>query len=458
MSSVIEQTLLRQRENFARGVTLSYEFRAEQLRKLPQWIGTHEQQIFDALYADLNKSPFECYATEIGIVLEEVSYALKHLRSWMAEKRVHTPLAQFPARCFRVSEPYGVVLIMSPWNYPFQLALAPLVGALAAGNCAVVKPSAFAPHTSNLLGQMIRELYPDWLVTVVEGGRAENTELLQQKFDYIFFTGSKAVGKVVMQAAAGHLTPVTLELGGKSPCIVDETADLRKAARSIVWGKFLNAGQTCVAPDYLLVQDNVKDLLVRAMKKEIERQYGKKPLENQAYPKIINGKHFDRLCNLMQGTEILCGGQVSATALKIAPTLLDRVHGESPVMQEEIFGPLLPVLTFNRIDEAVSFVNRREKPLALYLFTKDAQTEKTVLGHTASGGACVNDVVMHMVTSHMPFGGVGESGMGAYHGKASFDTFSYSRSVMKKALWLDVPLRYAPQGKLSLALLKKIQK
>ncbi len=458
MSSIITQTLERQRENFQKGATRSYEFRIEQLKKLPVWIHTHEQQIYDALYADLNKAPFECYATEIGIVLEEVKCAVRRLKSWMRPQRARTPITQFPSRCLRISEPYGVVLIMSPWNYPFQLALAPLVGALAAGNCAVLKPSAYAPHTSAVLAQLVRETYPDWLVSVVEGGREENQELLRQKFDYIFFTGSVNVGRLVMEEAAKNLTPVTLELGGKSPCIVDDTADIRLAARRIVWGKYLNAGQTCVAPDYLLVQDNVKDLLVAAMKKEIRRQFGKDPLQNKDYPKIINEKHFSRVCALMEGTEILAGGGVSAGTLKIAPTILDRVHRESPVMQEEIFGPLLPVLTFNRIEEAAAFVEKGEKPLALYYFTKDRENEKQILSRLSYGGGCVNDVVVHLATPYMPFGGVGKSGMGSYHGKQSFLTFSHSKSIMKKALWLDIPLRYAPYGKMSLALLKKIQK
>ena len=458
MSSIIEQTISKQRENFVKGVTRSYEFRVEQLKKLPVWIHEHEKQIYGALYADLNKAPFECYATEIGIVLDEVSYTLKHLRSWMRAERVRTPITQFPSKCFRISEPYGVVLIMSPWNYPFQLSLAPLVGALAAGNCAVIKPSAYAPNTSALIAQMIRELYPDWLVHVVEGGREENAELLQQKFDYIFFTGGVQVGKTVMESAARNLTPVTLELGGKSPCIVDETANIRMAARRIVWGKFLNAGQTCVAPDYLLVQDNIKDRLVEAMKKEIRRQFGKDPLNNKDYPKIINEKHFQRLSALMEGTEILAGGQSSPQTLKIAPTLIDRIHGESPVMQEEIFGPLFPILTFNKIEEAVTFVKKREKPLALYLFTQSKENEQMVLDRISYGGGCINDTVVHLATPYMPFGGVGNSGMGGYHGKQSFLTFSHQKSIMNKALWLDIPLRYPPYGKLSLAVLKKLQK
>lgn len=391
-------------------------------------------------------------------MLDEVQYMLKHLQGWMKPQRVRTPLTQFPSQCFRLSEPYGVVLIMAPWNYPFQLSLAPLVGALAAGNCAVIKPSAYAPHTSALLARMVRELYPDWLVTVVEGGREENSALLEQRFDYIFFTGGVSVGKLVMEAAAKHLTPVTLELGGKSPCIVDETADIRLAARRIVWGKFLNAGQTCVAPDYLLVQSNVKERLVAAMKKEIRRQFGKEPLENKNYPKIINEKHYRRLVRLMEDCGILAGGKTSDVSMKIEPTILDQVHGESPVMQEEIFGPLFPVLTFDTLKEAAAFVNGREKPLALYLFTKNKENEKYILSHVSYGGGCINDTVVHLATPHMPFGGVGSSGMGSYHGRESFTTFSHQKSIMKKALWLDLPLRYAPYRKWALSVLKKIQK
>nr|WP_302592141.1 aldehyde dehydrogenase [uncultured Marvinbryantia sp.] len=458
MSTLIEEAVCRQRANFQKGVTRSYDFRAEQLKKLPAWIHAHEQDIYDALYADLNKAPFECYATEIGIVLDEVHYMLKHLQKWMKPQAVRTPITQFPSKCFRISEPYGVVLIMAPWNYPFQLSLAPLVGALAAGNCAVIKPSAYAPHTSALIARMVRELYPDWLVTVVEGGREENAALLEQRFDYIFFTGGVNVGKLVMESAAKHLTPVTLELGGKSPCIVDETADLKLAARRIVWGKFLNAGQTCVAPDYLLVQSNVKDRLVEAMRREIRRQFGKEPLQNKNYPKIINEKHFARLVRLMEDCEVLAGGKTAAESLKIEPTIVDLVHGESPVMQEEIFGPLFPVLTFDTIQEAAGFVTKREKPLALYLFTKSKENESYILSHTSYGGGCINDTVVHLATPYMPFGGVGNSGMGSYHGKESFTAFSHQKSIMKKALWLDLPLRYAPYRRWALSVLKKIQK
>lgn len=454
----MEEIIKRQRAFFAAGTTRSLEFRKEQLKKLQECIHKYEPEIFDALKKDLNKAPFECYATEIGIVYDEISFMLRHLEKWARPQRVPTPITQFPSRCFRISEPYGVVLVMAPWNYPFQLSLAPLVGAVAAGNCVIVKPSAYAPNTSSVLAKMLGENFPGEFIAVIEGGREENKELLAQKFDYIFFTGGVTVGKTVMEAAAKHLTPVTLELGGKSPCIVDETADLKLTARRLVWGKFLNSGQTCVAPDYVLVQSSVRDDLIRAMKKEIRRQFGKDPLKNNDYPKIINRKHFDRLLGLMMGTNVLEGGRISEETLKIAPTILDGGKGESPVMQEEIFGPLLPVLSFERIEEAISFVNKREKPLALYLFTKNKACEKLVLSRVSYGGGCINDTVVHLATPYMPFGGVGNSGMGSYHGKESFDTFTHKKSIMRKALWLDIPLRYAPYRKISMNILRKIQK
>ncbi|MDO5540044.1 MAG: aldehyde dehydrogenase [Eubacteriales bacterium] len=458
MSSRIEEIIERQRAFFASGATKKTEFRKEQLKKLQECIHKYEKEIYDALYRDLNKAPFECYATEMGIVLDEINFMLKHLDRWSRPQRVRTPVTQFPSKCFRVSEPYGVVLVMAPWNYPFQLSLAPLVGAVAAGNCVILKPSAYAPYTSAVLSKILRENFSDQFITVIEGGREENAQLLAQRFDYIFFTGGVTVGKLVMESAAKHLTPVTLELGGKSPCIVDETADIKMTARRLVWGKYLNAGQTCVAPDYVLVQSSVRDDLIKAMKKEIRRQFGKEPLKNNDYPRIINQKHFERLQGLMKDTNILEGGTCSEESLKIAPTILAGVHGESPVMQEEIFGPVLPVLMFDRIEDAVAFVNRREKPLALYLFTKNAYSEKLVLEQTSYGGGCINDTVVHLATPYMPFGGVGSSGMGCYHGKESFETFTHKKSIMKKALWPDIPLRYAPYRRLSLKLLKMIQK
>ncbi len=445
-----------QRAYFGKGECKDVNFRIAQLKKLYQWICEHEQEIMDALYQDLNKSPFEAYATEIGIVKEEIKYTLKHLRKWAAPKRVRTPITQFPSKSFIYPEPYGVVLIMSPWNYPFQLTIAPLAGAMCAGNCAVVKPSAYSPATARLMAGMIKELFSEEYIAVVEGGREANQALLDEKFDYIFFTGSVNVGKYVMEKASAHLTPVSLELGGKSPCIVDETADIKLAARRIVWGKFLNSGQTCVAPDYILVQRSVKDKLIKQIGKCIRKMYGRDALANEEYPKMINEKHFDRVLGLMEGAHIVSGGESDRARLKIAPTILDQVNWESAVMQEEIFGPLLPVLTFYDIKEVIQMVNARPEPLALYYFTKDKRREGKVLKHISYGGGCINDTVVHLATSYMPFGGVGNSGMGGYHGKDSFDTFTHRKSIMKKSLLIDVPIRYAP-FKNKLALLKKIQ-
>lgn len=451
-----KEMLHAQRAYFQRGECKDVDFRIRQLRNLYRWICEHEQEIMKALYQDLNKSPFEAYATEIGIVKEEIKYTLKHMKKWAAPKRVMTPITQFPAKSFIYPEPYGVVLIMSPWNYPFQLTIAPLVGAICAGNCAVVKPSAYSPNTSRVMAEMIRELFAAEYITVVEGGRAANQALLDEKFDYIFFTGSVSVGKYVMEKASAHLTPVSLELGGKSPCIVDETADLKLAAKRIVWGKFLNCGQTCVAPDYILVQKSVKDKLIRQIDRCIKKMYGKDALQNEEYPKMINEKHFDRVIGLKREVHTVSGGRSDRNSLKIEPTILDQVTWESPVMQEEIFGPLLPVLTFYDMKEAIQMVNARPRPLALYYFTKDKKREEEVLKRISYGGGCINDTVVHLATSYMPFGGVGNSGMGGYHGKDSFDTFTHKKSIMKKSRFIDIPIRYAP-FKNKLALLKKIQ-
>lgn len=451
-----KEMLRAQRAYFRRGECKDVEFRIRQLKRLYQWICEHEQEIMDALYQDLNKSPFEAYATEIGIVKEEIRYALKHIRRWAAPRRVRTPITQFPSRSFIYPEPYGVTLIMSPWNYPFQLTVAPLVGAVCAGNCAVIKPSAYSPNTSRVIAEMVRGLFGAEYIAVVEGGREANQALLDEKFDYIFFTGSVNVGRYVMEKASVHLTPVSLELGGKSPCIVDETADLKLAAKRIVWGKFLNCGQTCVAPDYILVQKNVRDRLVRQIERYIRKMYGKDALHNPEYPKMISEKHFDRVAGLMEGAHVVSGGGRDRSLLKIEPTILDQVDWESPVMKEEIFGPLLPILTFYDMKEVIQMVNARPRPLALYYFTKDKKREAQILKHISYGGGCINDTVVHIATSHMPFGGVGNSGMGGYHGKDSFDTFTHKKSIMKKSRLIDIPIRYAPFRN-KLALLKKIQ-
>lgn len=453
----ISKIVEKQREYFYSGKTKSISFRQRALRKLKYAIITNESRICDALKKDLNKSNFESYMTEIGMVLEEINTLIKYTPKWAAAKYVKTPLAQFAGRSFILPEPYGVVLIMSPWNYPFQLSIAPLVGAIAAGNCVILKPSAYAPNTSQVLEDILSACFPKKYVAVVQGGREENKQLLEQKFDYIFFTGGATVGKLVMEKAARHLTPVSLELGGKSPCIVDKTADLKMAAKRIAFGKFLNAGQTCVAPDYLYVHEDVKEKLIWYLKKYIKEFFGKEPLKNPDYPRIINEKHYERLMGLMKGERVLEGGYGydnihdqangsvdSVIPYRIAPTIIDKVTKDSNIMQEEIFGPILPVMTFKNISQVVEYVNSRPKPLALYLFTTNRKLEKYILKNISFGGGCINDTIIHLANSKLGFGGVGESGMGSYHGKYSFDTFSHKKSIIKKANWIDLPMRYHP--------------
>ena len=447
-----------QRSYFLTGATLNVDFRLQALRKLKDCIMKYENEINDALKKDLGKSAFEGYMCEIGMVLSEISYMLKHTHSYAKEKRVHTPLAQFHSRSFQKSSPYGVTLIMSPWNYPFMLALDPLVDALAAGNTAVVKPSAYSPHTSTVLKKIIEECFEEKYVAVITGGRAENTYLLQEHFDYIFFTGSVNVGKEVMKQASVHLTPVTLELGGKSPCIVEKSADLKLAARRIVFGKFLNCGQTCVAPDYIYCDESIKDALVNEIKKQIRKQYGKHPLKRENYGKIVNEKHFDRVAGLIQPEKVVCGGICKRETLQIEPTVLDNVTFEDSVMQEEIFGPIMPILTFKTLDEAVRNINARPHPLAFYIFTNNKKAADYTTSRCGFGGGCINDVIIHLATSEMPFGGFGESGMGGYHGKAGFDTFTHYKSIVDKKTWLDLPMRYQPYKNVNEKLLRMFLK
>ena len=434
----------RQKAFFEKNRTKAYEFRKKALLRLKRTILYYEKEIEEALYKDLGKSDFEAYMTEVGMTLSELNYAEKHLKGWMKEKRALTPLAQFPAKSFEAVEPYGTVLIIAPWNYPFMLCMEPLIGAVAAGNCCVVKPSAYAPHTSAVIKKILSAVFPKEFVAAVEGGREENTALLEQKFDYIFFTGSKAVGKIVLEKAAQNLTPVTLELGGKSPCIVDETANLKLAAKRLVFGKYLNSGQTCVASDYLLIQEAVKEEFLEYLKYWIDKMFSAEPMKNQDYPKIINEKHYERIMKLMEGEHIIKGGFGNKERLFIAPTVLDDITEKSPIMQEEIFGPVLPVLTYRDLKEAEDFIKKGEKPLALYLFTGRKQTEKRVLREVSFGGGCINDTIIHLATSRMGFGGVGASGMGSYHGKKSFDTFSHTKSIVKKYQGVDLPIRYQP--------------
>ena len=452
----IQELAAQQRTYFNTGATRTAAFRRQALERLRAALLEHEEELNAALLADLNKAPAESYFTETGMVLEELRFQLKHFEKWARPRRVITPLAQFPSRGERLPEPYGCVLIMAPWNYPVQLCLTPLAGAIAAGNCAVVKPSAYAPASSAAIAKLLGEIFPPEFVAVVEGGRAENRTLLEQKFDYIFFTGSPAVGREVMAAGAKNLTPVTLELGGKSPVIVDSTADILLAARRIAFGKVLNAGQTCVAPDYLLLHRSVKDAFVREYRRALEEffpggDYGELPC-------IVNDKHFLRASRLLAEQRVLIGGETDATRRFIAPTLLDETDPAAPVMQEEIFAPILPMLCWQEREEAVRFVQSRPKPLALYLFTRDREMERAVFDQCSFGGGCVNDTIVHLACSGLPFGGVGNSGMGSYHGKQSFDTFTHYRSVLKKANWLDLPMRYHPYSGEKLRWIKRFLK
>lgn len=447
----------RQREYFLGGATLEPSERKESLLRLQKAILAREKEIAEALHADLRKSPFESYMSETSMVLDELRYIAKHLEKWAKPKRVPTPLSQFPSRSFICKEPYGVTLVMSPWNYPFLLSLDPLIGSIAAGNCVILKPSAYAPHTSHLLADLISSVFSPAHVAVVEGGREENSSLLEQRFDFIFFTGSVSVGKLVMEKAAQNLTPVVLELGGKSPCIIDETANLPMAARRLVFGKLLNAGQTCVAPDYVLVKRERKEDLISLLKSNIQDALGQNPGKNPEFPKIINQKHFQRLCAILEGETILLGGETDEAALTIAPTVTEA-SAENPSMQEEIFGPILPILTYDKPDDAIRFIREREKPLALYLFTESKAFEKRILQEVSFGGGCINDTIIHLATHHMPFGGVGHSGMGSYHGKKSFDAFTHEKSIVKKSSSVDLPVRYHPYTEKKLKMLKKFLK
>lgn len=450
----IQNIIDKQKEFFESGRTLNVNFRINSLRHLKYTVLKYEKEINEALKADLGKSAFEGYMCETGMVLSELSYMIKHTASYAGEKTVITPLAQFAARSFVKPSPYGVTLIMSPWNYPFMLTLDPLVDALAAGNTAVVKPSAYSPRTSEVIAKIIGECFDPAYVAVVTGGRKENSCLLSGNFDYIFFTGSQAVGKEVLRNAAERLTPVTLELGGKSPCIVDSTAKLKLAAKRIVFGKFLNCGQTCVAPDYIYCDEKIKDKLIEEIKIQIKKQFGEKPLLNENYGKIINEKHFDRLSGLMDGSKVVFGGDSDRASLRIEPTVMDNVDFSDAVMGEEIFGPILPVLTFKNINEAVKKINSRPHPLALYMFSEDRKTIKFVMSRCQFGGGCINDTIIHLATSRMGFGGVGASGMGAYHGKIGFDAFSHKKSIVDKKTWMDLPMRYQPYKQINEMLIK----
>ena len=443
----IKEILQKQRDYFQSGVTLPVKFRIAMLKKLLAAVNKYEKEISGALTADLGKSDFEGFLCEIGMVRSGISYMIKHVKRFAREKSVSTPMAQFAARSYQKPSPYGNVLIMSPWNYPFLLTVDPLAEAIAAGNTVILKPSAYSPATGAVIEKIVKECFDPAYVAVVTGGRKENAALLEQKFDLVFFTGSQAVGKEVLRHTAETLTPAVLELGGKSPCIVDSNAKLRLSARRIIFGKLLNCGQTCVAPDYILCHADIKDRLLQELREQIKLQYGENPLENPDYGRMVSRKHFDRVRGLIQPEKVFHGGQWQEDTLQIAPTILTDVTWEDKVMQEEIFGPVLPVLTYNKLEEVFEKLADRPKPLALYLFAQDKTVIREVTQRCRYGGGCINDCIVHLATHHMGFGGVGESGMGAYHGKAGFDTFSHTKSILDKKTWLDLPMRYQPYNR-----------
>lgn len=438
----IDEILESQRRYFRSGATLSVSFRIEMLKKLRNAVEKYENEIGEALRKDLGKSDYEGFMCETGLVKSEISYMIRHTRRFASKHRVYTPLAQFASSSYKKPCPYGNVLIMSPWNYPFLLTIDPLADAIAAGNTAIIKPSAYSPATSAVIAKMLSECFSQEYVAVVTGGRKENAALLDKKFDFVFFTGSQNVGKEVLRHTAETLTPAVLELGGKSPCIVDSTAKLKLAAKRIVFGKYLNCGQTCVAPDYILCHQSVREKLAEEICVQIKKQYGEDPLTNPDYGKIINEKHFDRICGLLDKDKIVLGGRCSRETLQLEPTVMDHVTWDDAVMQEEIFGPIMPILTFDSFDEIYSMLTEKPKPLALYLFSEDKQRIKEVTERCSYGGGCINDTIIHLATSEMGFGGVGESGMGSYHGKDGFETFSHIKSIVDKKTWMDLPMRY----------------
>lgn len=432
----------KQRLFFLTGITKDVAFRLEALQKLRNAILSHEKELMEALKADLNKSEFEAYSTEIGMELKEIRFTLSNLRSWVKPKKINTPISHFGSTSFIYAEPYGVALIISPWNYPFQLAVAPLVGAIAAGNCAILKPSELTPRTSEVLGKLIKGIFPEEYISVVQGGVETSQALLDEKFDYIFFTGSVPIGKIIMKSASKNLTPVTLELGGKSPCIVHEDANIKLAAKRIAWGKFMNAGQTCVAPDYLYLHQNIRNKFLIHFSEAIKDLYGERPLNNPNYTRIVSKIHFNRLQSFLNNGEIIIGGATNEEGLTIEPTVLTNITWDDPVMQDEIFGPILPVLEYGHLSDVSEGIHNHPNPLALYLFSENDNVQQEVLNSISFGGGCINDTVYHMVSPYLPFGGVGSSGIGSYHGKGSFDTFSHQKSVLKQTTLFDIPVRY----------------
>ena len=443
---MFKQLIEEQRKHFATGKTKSLDYRVEQLKKLRQAILERESLIVAALNQDLRKPELDSYITEIRVSIQEIDYALKHLKKWAKPRRVKTSLETFPSVAQIYPDPQGIVLIISPWNYPFALAISPLIGAIAAGNCAVIKPSESTPTVSQVIAEIIQQTFSTTEIAVVEGDATVSQQLLAEKFDHIFFTGGTKIGQLVMEAAAKNLTPVTLELGGKSPCLVDTEIDLEETAKRIAWGKFLNAGQTCIAPDYLLVEKSIKEALISKLQECIVKFYGTNPQTSPDYCRIVNERQFNRLKALLKDGDILTGGQTDLEEKYIAPTLITNVSLESELMQEEIFGPILPILDYSNLEDAIAFINQRPKPLALYLFSNNRSKQERVLEATSSGGVCINDTIFQVGVIDLPFGGVGPSGMGAYHGKASFDTFSHYKSVLKKSFRFELNVRYPPYG------------
>ena len=453
----IKELIEKQRAYFNTGNTRPVKFRKKKIKALKKEIKAKEQAIIDALRKDFGKSGYESYITEIGLVYEEINDTLTLLSDWAEPRLVGTPMTQFVGTSYVHRVPHGVSLIIGPWNYPFQLAILPAIGAVAGGNTCILKPSELTENTAVVIAEIIEAVFEEGHVAVVQGGVETSTALLAEKFDYIFFTGSEYVGKIVARAAAEYLTPITLELGGKSPCIVDKDADLKVAAKRIVWGKFINAGQTCVAPDYLLVHKDVKDKFLPLMKEACKAFYGDNPKTSGDLARIINRKNFDRLSRFLDEGELIMGGESDAAELYIAPTILDKISWNDTIMQEEIFGPILPVLTFTDLEEEIIRLNNHPRPLSLYYFSRNRRKQKRIVEAVNFGGGCINDTLVHVGNPKLPFGGTGSSGIGAYHGRASFETFTRQKSIMKKATWIDVPLRYPPY-KSKLSVVKKIMK
>jgi len=459
MDTDINNLLTSQRSFFKQGKLLDIDLRIEKLKLLKSVIENHETEICDALYKDFKKPKFESVLSETAFIISELDYIIKNLKSWAKPKKVSSSLINFPSTDYIYSEPYGACLVIAPWNYPFQLAISPLMGAIAAGNTVVLKPSELAPNTSQILEDILKKVFPSKMVAVVQGGIPVSEALLAEKWDYAFFTGSVPVGKIVAKAIAPHLTPSTLELGGKNPCIIHKSAKVKLSAKRIVWGKFLNGGQTCIAPDYILVDSSIKKEFIDAVQKEITAAYGANPKDSPDYARVINEKNFDRLAEMLEGEDCPIGGETNREELYIAPTLINEPKLTSKVMEDEIFGPILPVLSFSSEENMADIIANYSKPLALYVFCEDKSFSEKILKSYSFGGGAINDVVIQIVNKNLPFGGVGTSGNGAYHGKHSFDTFSHKKSISKRATWLDVPLRYAPYGdKISLIgkLMKKL--